>query len=120
MTTTAEDLTVTLSTTCDSCEDWCDCYASDRDYFYEEILDRWLDCHAMDSHTVVGVTGQSVGWTRTSIHGYIEAQDILNALSLTDDYRLVFTLSSDSELLTATRYSHDEPVGSSFIFHPKR
>ena len=62
------------------------------------------------------IDGKNMGWTHRTGFCVVESKNIIEALRINGDYRLVFTFS---DVLTATtvkvvRYSHDEPMGAYF------
>lgn len=60
------------------------------------------------------VSGRDMLWTRVS--GFIVADrlNVIEALTINGDFRLVFTFTPDAKTFTVVRYSHDEPTGASF------
>lgn len=88
------------------------CWQDNKDFF-NELLQEWKTVVGYNENTnVVWIAGTAMGWQRRSGHAVVEADKVLDALSLNGDYRLVFTF--DGADLTCARYSHDEPTGASF------
>jgi len=67
----------------------------------------------------VFIQGEGMGWTRASGYIVVPPKQVVNALSLNGEYRIVLTVNDeDATDLRAVRYSHDEPTGASFTFRP--
>jgi len=107
-----------ISTEChcyddDSGYEWCGgCYEDDK----REVLiliERWVNNYAPESwEGNVAIDAKGMGWQRVSGRAIVDMTDILPALRINGDYRLVVTL--DGGELSAVRSSHDEPCGASF------
>jgi len=107
-----------ISTEChchddDSGYEWCDgCYEHDKEMVLS-LIERWVNNYAPESwEGNVAIDGKGMGWRGVSGGAIVDMTDILPALSLNGDYRLVVTL--DGGELSAVRSSHDEPCGASF------
>lgn len=92
-----------------------DPYAEDE-FAWEDAVEGVEDIFANSPHDYFRISGRDMGWTRRSGFTVVKSEDILKALSINGDYRLVFTFT---DVLTATtvkvaRYSHDEPMGAYF------
>jgi hypothetical protein len=93
------------------------CYDSDKTEVLAE-LDEWLTRNGMDAS--IKISCKSMLWTHSSGYAVVSADPdaIFDALTLNGDYRLAFTWDRD-DVLTVTRYSHDEPTGTApFEFEP--
>ena len=83
------------------------------EYAIDDYLKHW------DNPRHLRIEGRAMGWQRRSGWTDVTAtwEGIREALSLDRaDFRLSFTIEGD--ILTATRYSHDEPVGARFSIYP--
>lgn len=102
-----------ISTEC-TCE-WEDCYGC-FDVDKNEMLNfikEWECSYAPESwEGNVRIEGSGMGLRAVTGVAIVDITDILPALSLNGDYRLVVTTMES--LLSAVRYSHDEPCGASF------
>ena len=84
------------------------------------ILLPWLKAVDADNGDYVVASGSNVGWLRRSGEVSFELDyddlrdDLVGWFSLNGDFRLVFRLEGDS--LSVRRFSHDEPMGASFVF----
>jgi hypothetical protein len=128
---TQERLSITLDTDC-SCSsydedldqdvplDYCEgtCWEDQVMNFQDSILDPWLTASNATDAKRIGIKGRGMTWQRLSGEAITNAERLLDTMSFGHEYRLVFTL--DNNNLTATRYSHDEPMGSSFEFQVMR
>jgi hypothetical protein len=107
-----------ISTEC-HCDDvteyeWCNgwCYDLDKELVLS-LIERWVNNYAPESwQGNVSIDGSGMGWRGVSGRAIVDMTDILPALSVNGDYRLVVTL--DGGELSAVRSSHDEPCGASF------
>ncbi len=107
-----------ISTEChchddDSGYEWCDgCWEDDRALVLS-LIERWVNNYAPEPwEGNVSIDASGMGWRGVSGRAIVDMTDILPALSLNGDYRLVVTL--DGGELSAVRSSHDEPCGASF------
>lgn len=93
-----------------------DCYTDAKEAALEMLLE-WADSHGVTEWTInyAGMTWERRSGTTYPISGLEETFD---ALTIRGDYRLVFIL--DNGTLKVLRYSHDEPMGASFIFTTER
>ena len=96
--------------------EWCDGMCSEvMNEDIEQIITEWHKSH--DSKPFI-IKGSGMTWR--SVSGSTETltswKDALNVL--TDDYELTlrFTYDPTARTLTATRSSHDEPMGARFEF----
>ena len=107
-----------ISTEChchddDSGYEWCDgCYDVDKELILN-LIEQWVNNYAPEYwQGNVSIDGSGMGWRGVSGRAIVDITDILPALSVNGDYRLVVTTMES--LLSAVRYSHDEPCGASF------
>lgn len=125
MITTEQMFTLTTECTCEYYDDndelvpSNDCYGcyDDDKAWVLDVLQAWLDRQETDR---VKITCDRMRWNNLAGVLFVDAEpeNLLRALTLNGDYRLEFRISSD-DALSATRYSHDEPVGTApFIFTP--
>lgn len=91
------------------------CYDDNR-AFIEERLDSWINREDIGA---LLIHGAGMGWTRAKKSFAISAggETIIDALTITREYRLVF-MFDDADNLTVMRYSHDEPTGATFEITP--
>lgn len=96
------------------------CYDDCWEWAYED----WKDNNFPDWLTAVGnpeyikVEGKGMGWRNLNGTGYSSAswKSLWDLLTLNGDWTITFTVKDKS--LTATRSSHDEPTGASFVIKP--
>lgn len=61
------------------------------------------------------IQGRGMGWTRANGYVVVKAENAVRALQINGDYRIVVTVDSlNPDVVTAVRYSHDEPTGAGF------
>jgi hypothetical protein len=132
MTELLEDWTSTVSTDCQ-------CLIEDEETGEEVTPDSCFDCGEWmleDAHLILEqwqkrnsnpeaalITGKNMGWQRREgfsiARGYVYevlTKAILKRLTLDADFTLKLKLEGKN--LTATRWSHDEPMGCSFTVAP--
>jgi len=96
------------------------CYSDALEDLEADVLEPWLDAHKAEDGDYVVIDGSSIGWLRKSGKASLEferdvfSSDVLDVLTFNGDFRLVFRLEGD--VLSAHRFSHDEPMGASFVF----
>ena len=92
-----------------------DCYQDAKDNLHYTIID-WLGENDASIDATVEIQGKGMTWQRLDGAAEVTANSILSALELhRADYRIEFKLNGKE--LTATRWSHDEPMGASFTFN---
>ena len=108
---------------CDECEadttptSWCDgaCYDYKLEWL-EEDFDSYLEAHGKPNF--VRIDGKNMGWQ--NLFGYTivraNSKELLESLSINGEWTIAFTFSDN--LLTVTRFSHDEPMGAYFTVSP--
>jgi len=116
---TIEKVSVKLTSDCrctnedgtasDSCFD---CWQDSVELF-KEMMSDWRKAVGVDWNTVK-ITGSLVGWRRKSGYGLVGFDKVLDSLTINGDFTLDF--KHEGKVLTATRYSHDEPTGAGFSF----
>jgi len=91
------------------------CWSDEVSNFDYEIIKPWRDANGFDEDTNIRVDFNRVNWNGVSGYGIVKATAswVISAISINTDWRVVFTLNGKA--LTATRYSHDEPVGTGLI-----
>jgi hypothetical protein len=101
-------------------DDCSGCYSDSLQDLEWAVLEPWLDAvKAVDGDYVL-IDGEGMGWLRKAGTASLEVErdafvsDVLNNLTFDGDFRLVFRLEGD--VLSARRFSHDEPMGASFVF----
>lgn len=95
-------------------DDCLGCWQDNLQYF-NELLNEWKKVVGFNDETNdVFIQATAMGWQRRSGFTVVLVDNLLSALHINGDYRLVFTFDNDS--LTCVRYSHDEPTGASFTF----
>ena len=107
--------TYELNSSC-TCDDDCMgdfCWSIAKEDIDLMMVDWFNKVTNHNNNYMVKFSGKNMGWTRTSGYAYASVDDGLQPLYINGDFRLVVTKDSDN--LTVVRYSHDEPVGASFI-----
>ena len=113
--------TITISSSCictdddgNPSDDCWDCYQDAKDNLHYTIV-NWLGENNASTDAVIEIQGKNMTWQRLDGAAEVNANSILSTLELDrGDYRIQFRL--DDKELTATRWSHDEPMGASFTF----
>jgi len=127
METLQNEMTVELSTECDctfideneieiqvtDCSG--ECWTAEYEYFHNEFLPLWLRANGLDEDEIVRLEGSHMTWRNVSGYRDIEANKLVDSLTISGDFRLTFTLSSDYLTLKVRRGSHDEPMGAYFV-----
>jgi hypothetical protein len=119
---TLDKQTVELDNSCTCTEDdgsyapYCLGCWDDSKELYAEMLEDWKKAVDFGDEQVVRIDGRAMTWLRREGYAVVDADKVLDALTINGDFRLVFTL--DGAELTCIRYSHDEPTGASFSFSP--
>lgn len=91
---------------------------TDANYTGELALDDWLK--SVDEPKHLRIEGRAMGWQRRSGWTDVTAtwEKLRDALALDRaDWTLRFDVDEQG-ILTARRYSHDEPTGASFSIYP--
>jgi len=94
-----------------------DCFGcwDDSIYLFDELISAWRKNANIETDRVF-IAGRGMTWERLDGHATADIDTLYKALTIRGDFRLEFRLVGAE--LTATRYSHDEPVGCSFAFTP--
>lgn len=93
------------------------CYTDAKEDLLSE-LDYWLG-RAGDPE-YVRIEGRGMGWMSRDGYAIVEAKpdELFEAMTINGEFRLVFEWD-ERDILTARRYSHDEPTGTGlFTFEP--
>ena len=78
------------------------------------VMTDWFHTQTkFQDNYLVKFFSKNMNWDRVSGYTYAEIDDGLQPLYINGDFRLVVTRDGDN--LTVVRYSHDEPVGASFV-----
>ena len=118
---------IELTSNC-TCGDWVDeddgqvyeadcigsCY-DDQLYNLNEELTKWRKANDYAIEEIIRVEASGMGWQRSSGHKDILITEIDSCLRIDGDFTIKYSFSDDYLTLTATRYSHDEPVGTGLI-----
>lgn len=107
--------TYELNSNC-TCDDDCYgdfCWSAAKEDIDLLLVDWFNKVTNNNNNYMVKFSGKNMGWTRASGYVYASVDDGLQPLYINGDFRLVLTRKGDD--LTVIRYSHDEPVGASFI-----
>lgn len=90
-----------------------DCYEGQKeDVFY--LLDEWIQHNNFTNNTLIRIDGSGMGWRSVSGYKDVSVADVAEALFLNGDFRIRYELSQNF-VLTAQRWSHDEPMGSAIF-----
>jgi hypothetical protein len=93
------------------------CFDDMKEELFAEILQPFMEQHKLDEMTLLHAQATGLTWERVSaetivsIYGLAEGQ--FGAIR-GGDWRIVYTLKDG--VLSARRYSHDEPMGASISF----
>lgn len=118
---TLEKITVTLQSDCICVEEdgtpYDECFGCWEDSIesFNELISAWRKNANIETDKVF-IAGRGMTWQRLDGHATADLDTLYKALTIRGDFRLEFRLVGAE--LTATRYSHDEPVGCSFTFTP--
>lgn len=114
-----------VSTSCTGCppyldpetDEWiepesCDgiCYEDDKNNLVE-LIDEWVQHNTFTDNTLIRIDGSGMGWRSVSGYKDVPVTEVAEALFLSGDFRVRYELS-ENFVLTAQRWSHDEPMGS--------
>ena len=120
--TTIEKLTASVTTDClctnedgTPMEDNCygECYEWQKeDVFY--VLGQWQKDNNIDENDHILIDGSGMGWQRQAGFKWTTMMELHRALALDADFRIEWYL--ENNILTARRWSHDEPTGTG-LFH---
>lgn len=119
---TLDKQTVELDSSCTCTEEdgsyaeYCFGCWDDSKELYAQMLEDWKRAIDFGAEQVVRIDGRAMTWLRREGYAVVDADKVLDALTINGDFRLVFTL--DGAELTCARYSHDEPTGAFFSFSP--
>lgn len=127
MTTTINKQTVSVSTDCqcgdyydveldqylpiENCEG--DCYYWQKEDVFT-LLDEWYVVNGIEEDDPILINVDKIGWTNASAYKWTTPMELDGALSLNGDFKIEWYLEDD--VLTARRWSHDEPTGTG-LFH---
>lgn len=93
-----------------------DCYEWQKEDVFH-LLGEWKTANGIDDYDPILIECNAIGWDKRSGYKFVEMINLDGALSINGDFRIEWYLNND--VLTARRYSHDEPVGSGlFTFTP--
>jgi hypothetical protein len=116
---TMEKVTVELTTDCictnedgTASDDCFDCW-DDSVWLFKDMMTSWRNTVGVDWNTV-RITGRNMGWQYSNGEAVVPFNRVLDALKINGEFTLRF--KHEGTVLTATRSSHDEPIGASFSF----
>jgi hypothetical protein len=76
-------------------------------------LGLWITANNFEDDTLIKVSGTGIGWRRLAGYKTATASKAIEALFIENgDFTIRYSLTEGNKTLTATRYSHDEPVGT--------
>lgn len=110
--------TVTVTTDClcgegdtDTLTEYCsgECYEWQKEDVFT-LLGEWQLLNGVDEDDIIRINASSVGWQGRSGYKDTDILELHGALSLNGDFKIEWYLEDD--VLTARRWSHDEPVGT--------
>ncbi len=83
------------------------------EYLIADYLKEYPECKRLR------IEGRGMGWQSRSGHCDVDAtwEEIRDALAFDGEFRIEFKLESGG-ILTARRWSHDEPMGARFSIYP--
>lgn len=90
-----------------------DCYEWQKDGVFE-LLGEWQKDNAIDDNDHILIDGSGIGWMRQAGFKWTTMDKLHGALALNGDFRIEWYL--ENNILTARRWSHDEPTGTG-LFH---
>jgi hypothetical protein len=118
-----EKLTASVTTDC-LCEnedgtpqEYCygDCYEWQKEDVFE-LLGQWQVLNNIDENATIVITGSGMTWQRLSGSKVTTFLELHGGLAFGNDFRIEWYL--EDGVLTARRWSHDEPTGTGlFEFH---
>jgi hypothetical protein len=83
---------------------------NDMKFELEALLLEWRWRNGYEAE-FVALRGDA-NWDHEDLLYVVDISNVANVLAIRGDYKLVSTL--DDNVMTITRYSHDEPVGATF------
>ena len=98
----------------DGCSGYC---WDDANYAASELIETYLK--EMDNPKRLRIEGRRMGWQSRSGWADVRAtwEELRDALTINGDFRIEMKLEAGG-ILTARRWSHDEPVGANFSIYP--
>jgi len=121
-----------ISTSCTGCpayldtetDEWieasdCDgiCFEDDKGNL-DDLIDEWRQHNTFTNDTLIRIDGSDMGWRSQSGYRDVIVDEVAKALYLNSDFRIRYELS-ENWILTAQRWSHDEPMGSAIFTFTK-
>jgi len=89
------------------------CFEDDKSNL-DALLDEWIQHNTFTDNTLIRIDGSGMGWRSQSGYRDVTAGEVAKALYLNGDFRIRYELS-ENFVLTAQRWSHDEPMGSAIF-----
>ena len=92
-----------------------DCYGMCFDLMledFEQLVNEWIDANGDQATDAIRIDGTRMGWESSDGYFLGKTKELLPALGLRGEWRLVFELAGTE--LSVQRYSHDEPTSASF------
>lgn len=122
----------TISTNCSGCppyldpetDEWfepesCDgiCFEDDKGNL-DDLIEEWRQHNLFTNDTLIRIDGSAMGWQRVSGYKDCVVSEVAEALYLNGEFTIRYELT-ENWVLTAQRWSHDEPTGSGIFTFKK-
>ena len=92
-----------------------DCYEWQKDDVFH-LLGEWYTLNEIDEDDVIIVKGRRMTWQNLDGVAKTTTLELDSVLAFGNDFRIEWKLDVPTKTLTATRWSHDEPMGAYFDF----
>lgn len=90
-----------------------DCFEDSKEQL-TYLINDWLEHNTFTDNTLIRIDGSGMGWRSQSGYTDVTLDKVAEALYLNGDFRIRYELS-ENFVLTAQRWSHDEPMGSAIF-----
>ena len=91
------------------------CYEWQKEDVFH-LLGEWYALNEIDEDDVILVKGRRMTWQNLEGSAKTDTLNLDSVLSINGDFRIEWKLDIPTKTLTATRWSHDEPMGAYFDF----
>ena len=91
------------------------CYEWQKEDVFH-LLDEWYTLNEIDEDDVILIKGRRMTWQNLEGSAKTDTLNLDSVLSINGDFRIEWKLDVPTKTLTATRWSHDEPMGAYFDF----
>jgi hypothetical protein len=94
-----------------------DCFENSKENLFW-LIDDWRQHNPFTEDTLIRIDGSGMGWRGQNGYTDVTLDEVAEALYLNGDFTIRYELS-ENFVLTAQRWSHDEPMGSAIFTFTK-